>query len=98
MSQIQSASEKLDFETHHMLLQEPGMPFADVSAQVKTRAREINKDAMMLSWYNDHLGEGYPNYECTHEKPFWEMFAESRGYNLKIVVNEGEYIFFYLKL
>lgn len=73
-------------------------PFAEVSAQVKTEARRINKDAMMLSWYNGRTGKGYPDYECGNERPFWEMYADSRGCNLTITVNDGDYVFYYLKL
>lgn len=98
MVQIMTTEHGLDFETVHMTLAENDLPFAEVSARAKQTAREINKDAMMLSWYDRRRGEGYPNYECSSDRPFWEMFAESRGCNLEIVVNDGAYIFYYLKL
>jgi len=98
MVQIRPISEGLDAETLHVTIADDALPFAEVSAQVKAQAREINKDAMMLSWYNRRTGKGYPDYECGSQRPFWEMFADSRGCNLKVVVNDGDYVFYYLKL
>jgi hypothetical protein len=98
MVQIAQREDSLAFETLNLSIDDAETPFAEISAQVKAQAREINKDAMMLSWFNRKNGEGFPNYECSNEKPFWEMFAESRGFNLKIVVNDGDYVFYYLKL
>jgi len=98
MVQLHDTTEELAFETFQMAIADSAMPFAEVSAQVKQRARQINKDAMMLSWYNGRTGKGYPDYDCGNERPFWEMFADSRGCNLKIIVNDGDYVFYYLKL
>lgn len=98
MAQIQNATVDLVFETLQMTITDDAMPFAEVSAQVKRQARQINKEAMMLSWYNGRTGKGYPDYECGNQRPFWEMYADSRGSNLKIVVNDGDYVFYYLKL
>ena len=98
MVQISDTTEALVTETLDMTIADDTMSFADVSALVKQRARQINKDAMMLSWYNGRTGKGYPDYECGNQRPFWEMFADARGSNLKIVVNDGCYVFYYLKL
>ena len=43
--------------------------------------------------------EFYPGFECgSGDKPPWIVFAEARGGNLTIDINDGEYIFIYLKL
>jgi hypothetical protein len=54
---------------------------------------------MLLSWYNGDTGEAYPNVECgVREKPAWIIFAESRGGDLTIDINNGRYVFIYLSL
>ncbi len=64
----------------------------------KEKAREIDKNAMMLSYHSAKTGEYWPNHECgSDSRPPWLVFAESRGYNLKIDINNGEFEFFYLR-
>ena len=49
--------------------------------------------------FDRRRGEGFPNHECgSAMKPPWEVFAESRGCNLIIDVDDGDYLFFYLRL
>ena len=63
----------------------------------KQKAKESCEDPMMLSWYQGKTGESYPNMECgPGDKPAWIVFAESRGGDLTIDVNEGQYVFIYL--
>lgn len=65
----------------------------------KSRAREICKDPMLLSWKNGRTGESYPNFECgAAGKPGWIVFAKARGGDLTIRVNDGAFVFIYLKL
>jgi hypothetical protein len=76
-----------------------GVDFVAAKNMAKTKALEINADAMMLSYYDDQKKEGFPNYDCgSRSKPPWEVFAESRGCNLIIDIDDGRYQFFYLKL
>jgi uncharacterized surface protein with fasciclin (FAS1) repeats len=54
---------------------------------------------MILSWKNGETGESYPDYECgAPGKPFWIRYAESRGANLTIDFNHGQYVFMILKM
>jgi len=65
----------------------------------KAKAKELSKDPMLLSWYNGKNGEYFPRLECgTRDKPVWIVFAESRGADIAININDGEYIFLYLSL
>lgn len=65
----------------------------------KAKAKELSKDPMLLSWYNGKNGEYFPRLECgTRDKPVWIVFAESRGADIAININDGEYIFIYLSL
>ena len=65
----------------------------------KQKAKEFCGDPMLLSWYQGKTGESYPNIECGRgDKPAWIVFAEARGGDISIDINDGEYIFIYLSL
>jgi hypothetical protein len=65
----------------------------------KEKAREFCDDPMLLSWYQGKTREGFPNFECGKgDKPAWIVYAESRGGDLTININDGEFIFFFLSL
>jgi hypothetical protein len=98
MAQIPISTEEISHETIQLHIPDADMPFANVRTAARDKAREINSQAMMLAWYDAHADRGYPDYECSSERPFWEMFAESRGGNLRIEVNDGAYVFIFLKL
>ncbi len=54
---------------------------------------------MLLSWKNGKTGETHPDYECgVNDRPFWIRYAEGRGANLTIDINQGEYVFMVLKV
>jgi hypothetical protein len=54
---------------------------------------------MLLSWYQGKTVESYPNLECgPGDKPAWIVYAESRGGDLTIDINEGQYVFHYLSI
>jgi hypothetical protein len=60
------------------------------------KVREIYPDAMLLAWYDRHSGESRPRLGCDFgDKPGWIVFAENRGGDLSISVNDGEFIFIY---
>ncbi|CAB5092929.1 hypothetical protein D3OALGA1CA_1032 [Olavius algarvensis associated proteobacterium Delta 3] len=78
------------------------MPELDVAA-----AREIARDAvtetgaeaMLLSWHSKKTGEFYPRAECGgDDRPPWVVFAESRGANLIVDINDGDFRFYFLLL
>ena len=98
MVEIRTQADKTpNHEIINLQITDRDLSFEDVSDQARSRARQINKDAMMLAWYNRRSGEGFPDYDCgANDKPPWRVFAEARGANLTIDVNEGEFIFLYL--
>jgi hypothetical protein len=65
----------------------------------KQKAEKTCDDAMLLSWYQGKTGESYPNLECgPGDKPAWIVYAESRGGDLTIDINDGQYVFIYLSI
>jgi hypothetical protein len=75
------------------------LDFAEAMDIAKQKAKEICDDPMLLSWYQGKTGESYPNLECgPGDKPAWIVYAESRGGDLTININEGQYVFIYLSI
>jgi hypothetical protein len=88
-----------DYPGKHVELKidNPELDFVEAKEIAKHRAKEISADPMLLSWFQGKTGESYPNLECgPGDKPAWIVFAESRGGDLTIDINEGQYVFIYL--
>ncbi len=65
----------------------------------KQKIKELFPDSMLLSWCNGKTGEHYPTIKCgSSDKPAWIIWAESRGGDITIDINDGEYIFIFLSL
>ena len=93
--------DEKDFPGAHVrvLSEDKSLDFSKAKDLAKARAKESCGDPMLLSWYKGNTGESYPNLECgPGDKPAWIVFAESRGGDLTIDVNDGEYVFIYLSL
>jgi hypothetical protein len=99
MVELQKSSDTYSLETVTLRIDDPDLDLAAASAMAKTKARAMDKNAMMLSYHSAKTGEFWPNYDCGgNGRPPWIVFAESRGYNLKIEINDGDYEFFYVRL
>ena len=78
-------------------IDKPDLDFEEAKDLAKQKARETCADPMLLSWYNGKTGESNPNLECgPGDKPAWIIYAESRGGDLTIDINEGQYVFIFL--
>jgi len=99
MTQIDSDPNKPSKEIVKLQISESNLDFQSVKERVKEKAREHCPDPMLLSWYHRTTGEFYPKLECSFgDRPAWMVFAEARGANLTVNVNDGEFIFLFLKL
>jgi hypothetical protein len=77
----------------------PDLDFAEAKNLAKQKAKETCADPMLLSWYQGKTGESYPNLDCgPGDKPAWIVYAESRGGDLTIDINEGQFVFIYLSI
>ncbi|MBC2712957.1 MAG: AF1514 family protein [Desulfosarcina sp.] len=98
MAELQATSTEYALDTVNISVEDPALGLATASAIAKAKARDMDSNAMMLSYHSGKTGEFWPKYECGGGgRPPWIVFAESRGYNLKIDINNGEYEFFYLR-
>jgi len=54
---------------------------------------------MLLSWNNAETGDYYPAFECGRSgRPGWVVYADARGADLTIDINDGRYTFMFLML
>ena len=98
MAEIKGSSNAYTHDTVNITVEDPALDLATARNMAKTKAREMDGDAMMLSYHSGKTGEFWPNYDCGGGgRPPWIVFAEARGYNLKIDINNGEYEFFYVR-
>jgi hypothetical protein len=98
MAELRTTSTEYTLDTVNMIVKDTELDLAGASAMAKARARDMDSNAMMLSYHSGKTGEFWPSYDCGGGgKPPWIVFAEARGYNLKIDINDGEYEFFYLR-
>jgi len=80
-------------------VEQEDLDFLEAKTIAKGQAKALAPDPMLLSWYNGKTGDYYPKYDCgTWEKPVWLLFAESRGADIAVNINDGEYIFLFLSL
>lgn len=91
---------KTFFGNHiQITVEQENLDFLKAKDIAKAKTKELAPDPMLLSWYNGKTGDYYPKYECsTWEKPVWIIFAESKGADIAININDGDYIFLYLSL
>ncbi|BBO70352.1 hypothetical protein DSCA_42820 [Desulfosarcina alkanivorans] len=98
MAELQTTSTEYTRDTVKMTVEDATLDLNEARAMAKAKARDMDSNAMMLSYHSGKTGEFWPNYECGGSgRPPWLVFAESRGYNLKIDINNGDYEFFYLR-
>jgi hypothetical protein len=99
MTQVFSEPGNTPHEHIKEKIENPELNFEQARDAARKLALTKCKNYMILSWKNGKTGEFYPNRECgTQKKPAWIHYAEVRGANLIIDINDGDYIFMILKL
>jgi hypothetical protein len=76
---------------------DPSLDFAKAKEVADRRASEISEAAMLISWFDRTTGEFSPPVECGGKaKPAWLVYAETRGANIVIDINQEMFVFVYL--
>ncbi len=61
-------------------------------------ARAHDEEPMLISWYEAGSGRHSPRVECCRDDvPGWLAYAQSRGADLVININDLSYVFVYLR-
>ena len=99
MTQIFSDLGDIPHELIKEQIEDPELDLQQAKDAAKKLALTKCKTCMVLSWKNGKTGEFYPDRECgTQNKPAWIHYAQARGANLTIDINNGDYIFMILKI
>lgn len=58
------------------------------------RAGEVGGEPMLLAWFDKARGQFSPQITCCREdKPSWLTYAEARGGDIVICINDLDYVF-----
>ncbi len=99
MVQIRSRRSGGAREEVRLQVEATGLNFEKARDLAKRQAQEICSEAMLLSWNNTDTGDYYPSFECGRSgQPAWVVYADARGADLIIDINDGRYTFMFLKL
>jgi hypothetical protein len=75
---------------------ERALTLKDARLVADQKAAEVASEPMLMAWYEKSSGRFSPNVECcSEEKPGWIVYAESRGGNITIDINDEDYVFIY---
>lgn len=74
----------------------PGLDFNTAYSLAREEAAKHLSDPMALGWLDCKTGRHSPDVDCCREegKESWEIYAESRGGNLRIETGD-EYVFIF---
>ena len=72
----------------------PDLDFPLARSLARQRAGEVSVVPMLLAWFDRTRGRFSPNITCCREdKPSWLTYAESRGGDIVISINDLDYVF-----
>jgi hypothetical protein len=70
------------------------LDFPQAQDLARRRAAEVCDEPLLLAWYDRARGQFSPQVTCCGEdKPTWLIYAESRGGDIVISINEEDYVF-----
>jgi hypothetical protein len=75
------------------------LDFSRAQSLARQRAGEVDSEPMLLAWFDRARGLFSPNITCCREdKPSWLTYAESRGGDIVICINDLDYVFVFTGL
>jgi hypothetical protein len=70
--------------------------FLKAKSLADEKAREMFSEPMLLAWFDRRSGKFAPEQICCGDyKPTWLVYAESRGGNLAVDINDEDFVFVY---
>ena len=70
--------------------------FQEARKLADQKAEEHLAEPMLMAWYDSKAGKFSPNIVCCQEhKPSWLVYAETRGGELSVDINDLDYVFVY---
>jgi hypothetical protein len=75
------------------------LDFSQAQTLARRRAGEVGAEPMLLAWFDRACGAFSPNITCCREdQPSWLTYAESRGGDIVICINDLDYVFVFIGL
>jgi len=72
------------------------LDFYRARALAEEQVRKLTIDPMLLAWFDKKEARFSPDVTCCGtEKPTWLVYAESRGGDISVDINDEEYVFVY---
>ncbi|HTY22927.1 MAG TPA: AF1514 family protein [Desulfomonilaceae bacterium] len=87
-----------DMLTHPVIVQVDDKPlnFFSAKALADRKAKELSLDPMLVAWFDRRGGKFSPDVICCdQDKPAWLVYAESRGADISVDINNEDYVFVY---
>ena len=87
-----------DMLTHPVMVTVDDNPldFSGARAVADRKARELSSDPMLVAWFDRSSGRFSPDVICCdRDKPSWLVYAESRGADIEVDINNEDYVFVY---
>jgi len=87
-----------DMLGHPVSLRVDDLPldFFSAKALADSKARELSSSPMLMAWFDRNSGRFAPDSICCdREKPSWLVYAESRGADISVDINDQDYVFVY---
>jgi hypothetical protein len=73
---------------------DPNLDFSQAQTLARRRAGAVCAEPMLLAWFDRARGAFSPNLTCCRDdKPSWLNYAESRGGDIVISINDLDYVF-----
>ncbi|MFA6221242.1 MAG: AF1514 family protein [Desulfomonilaceae bacterium] len=70
--------------------------FPSAKSLADQKAKELSSDPMLLAWFDRKKGTFSPDVICCGDtKPSWLVYADSRGADISVDVNDLDYVFVY---
>jgi len=77
----------------------PGMDYDEVQKAAKDAALEVGGDVALVSYYDRARNKMVPEAVSSKEgNDGYRIYAESRGADIRVTVNDDEYDFFFLSI
>ena len=97
MELLKSGPEGFPGKHIKVQIDDPNLDLEKAKTFARHKALEKCDDPMLLSWYCGETGESYPSLECgPGDKPAWITYAESRGGDITVDINKGQFVFIFL--
>lgn len=78
---------------------DPNLDFSQAQTLARRRAGEVCAEPLLLAWCDRTRGAFSPNITCCREdQPSWLTYAESRGGDIVININDLDYVFVFTGL